>query len=109
MATVDELNATWDQKLDGLNAGLWARLQLEGVTARWVDPLNGRPSNFTESVDDGPYREVPAQAFFEFVVSRRGQELVSGRLGRADPHSHALTLIIRAAQMLTEQGVRGLL
>ncbi|GHG37443.1 hypothetical protein GCM10017784_34740 [Deinococcus indicus] len=106
MATIEELNRTWHQDLDGLNADMWARMQALGVTAEWSDPLEGRASPFIESMDGSPYRQVPSDEFYEFAVSYQGEVLASGTRHRVPAGTHALTMVTQAARTLEARGER---
>lgn len=105
MALIDEINTTWEPRLGELESQLWMRMKRLGVEARWVDPLNGRTVHFTEQINDGVERRAEASEFFDFVVTFKGEVLVSATRHLADYQSVVISALVQAANKLEERGI----
>lgn len=74
-----------------------------GVTAYWVDPLNGRPVQFMEELN-GQERTLEASEHFHFVVEFKGERLVDHTRHRMDFDSVVIAALIEAANILEQRG-----
>jgi hypothetical protein len=105
MALLEEFNARWEPSLTGLTAEVWHKMKALGVTAHWIDPLNGDLGLLQKQMGLTGWN-VQASEFYTFAVHYNGEVLVEYRRYSADEAALVVTALSDAATQLEMYGLR---